>query len=271
MTTVTPTKTRTDVPSISSITASPPDPDRRLPAFEVGGAHLAVREQFTPRPGHGDAPSDHDVAPMREAQSVERVLFDEKNGDMLLLVDLAHHIVDLPHHQRRQPERGLVQEQETRAAHQGTADCQHLLLTARQGAATLRLTLPEPWEELEDAAQIVLEMLLGRDQGAELEILDHRHVREDAASLRRLGDASPDDTIGFLVRDVLALERDRSTSGPRVATDRHQQCGLTGTVGADQRHDLARRHVEIDAAEGFDVAIEGVNATHGQHQCPSSS
>ena len=41
------------------------------------------------------------------------------------------------HHQRRQPERWLVEQQQARQAHQRPPDGQHLLLAAAQGAGDL--------------------------------------------------------------------------------------------------------------------------------------
>ncbi len=53
-------------------------------------------------------------------------------------------------HQRREAERGFVQHQQARAAHQRAADRQHLLLAAGQGAAALGHALLEPRKQRED-------------------------------------------------------------------------------------------------------------------------
>ena len=60
--------------------------------------------------------------------------------------------------ERREAERGLVEEQEPRPAHQRAGDGEHLLLAAREGAAALVQALLEPREDRRDAFEILLEM-----------------------------------------------------------------------------------------------------------------
>ena len=95
----------------------------------------------------------------------------------------------------REAERGLVEEEQARAAHQRAGDGEHLLLAARQRAAALVQALLQAREEREDALQVLLEMGEVVDGGAHLQVLEHRHAREDAPPLRRLGDAEPRDLV----------------------------------------------------------------------------
>ena len=61
-----------------------------------------------------------------------------------------------------------------------------------------------------------LELALVGDQGAHLQILEHRHAREDAADFRRLRQLEAGDLMRRQIRDVLAGELD----GQRVAQGR---------------------------------------------------
>ncbi len=51
---------------------------------------------------------------------------------------------DLPHDQRREAERRLVEQQQARAQQQRARDRQHLLLAARQRAGLLAAALAQP-------------------------------------------------------------------------------------------------------------------------------
>ena len=67
---------------------------------------------------------------MREVERKAGVLLDDQHADTVFLVDLAHDAKDLGDDQRRQAERGFVEQQELGPQHQRAADRQHLLLAA---------------------------------------------------------------------------------------------------------------------------------------------
>src|SRR5208337_3125469 len=123
-----------------------------------------------------------------ELQRMERVLLHKKDRQALALVQVADHLEDLLDQQRREAERRLVEQQEARPAHQRPPDRQHLLLAARQRAATLRRALLEARKQSEDALQVFVEMGEIVDRRAHLQVLEHRHAREDAPPFRRLGE-----------------------------------------------------------------------------------
>src|SRR5207237_9403543 len=62
------------------------------------------------------------------------------------------------------------------------------------------------------------------------------------------------DAVGGEAGDVLAPERHRARRRPPQTRDRAQQGALAGTVGAEQGHDLAVVHAEVDAVEHHDLA-----------------
>src|SRR5258707_1115391 len=99
-------------------------------AFEIRGLHLRHVQELAPATAERDTAVDHDVAAMGEFQRVECVLLDQEYGELLLHVEPADRIEDLTRHQRGEPERRLVEQEQARAAHQGARDRQHLLLAA---------------------------------------------------------------------------------------------------------------------------------------------
>jgi hypothetical protein len=54
----------------------------------------------------------------------------------------------------------------------------------------------------------------------------------------------------------LPVEDDGAVARLRPPADGHHQCGLAGAVRADQGDDLAFVHLDIDAAQGLDPAVE---------------
>ena len=50
------------------------------------------------------------------------------------------------------------------------------------------------------------------------------------------------------------------------ADDRLQRRGLAGAVAAEQRHDLARLHVEAHAVQDVALAVPAVEVAHGEQR-----
>src|SRR3972149_10349621 len=228
-------------------------------AFERGRLRLGAAEQFGSGAAYGDPAIDHDIAAMGELERVIGALLDEENSQALG-VEGPDRSEDLLHDQRRQAERRLVQQEQSGASHQRAGDGQHLLLAARQRAATLMLPRLEQREERIDALQIPVESgwIIGND-GAHLEMLDNCHAREDAAPLWRLHNAEPRDFMGRERSDVAALEEDAALVHARASEDRHHQRRLAGAVAADQGDDLALMNIEIDPMQDRKDALAGGN------------
>ena len=56
------------------------------------------------------------------------------------------------------------------------------------------------------------------------------------------------DQVRRHLRDVVAVVQDLARARPGVAADRHHQRRFAGAVGADQRDDLARIDLQVDAS-----------------------
>src|ERR1700746_1576131 len=66
--------------------------------------------------------------------------------------------------------------------------------------------------------------------------------------------------------DVAAGEGDAGLPGRRIAENRPHQRRLAGTVGADERYDLALVDVDVDAPEGGDMAVIGLYSAHAEER-----
>ena len=100
-------------------------------------ADFLALQQFAPAALQRDLAVDHDIAAMRELERVVGILLDQKHRQLVALIERANGGENLLHQERRETERGLVEENKARTAHQRTADRQHLLLATRERAATL--------------------------------------------------------------------------------------------------------------------------------------
>ena len=97
-------------------------------------------------------------------------------------------------------------------------------------------------------------------EGAELQILDRRHVGDDAAAFHHLKDAAADDLVGVDAVDARAVEHDLAADdlavlGLEQARDRFQRRRLAGAIGAEQRDDRALGHLEAEAAQHQDDLV----------------
>jgi hypothetical protein len=101
--------------------------------------------------------------------------------------------------------------------------------------------------------------------GAHAQVLEHAHAREDAPSLGHVSDAAADDLVGVEPGDVLAVEQDAPGAGAGPAADGHQQRRLAGAVGADQGHDLAGRHLDVDPVQRLDRAVSRAQPLDPEH------
>ena len=108
----------------------------------------------------------------------------------------------------------------------------------------------------------------GAPVGAELEVFQHAERREDAPALRNVRDAER----GALVRGerahVPAPELETPRRAPDGARDRPEQCGLAGSIGADDRDELALTDLEGHLVEGAQAAVGDAEPRDLQHGRP---
>src|SRR5579885_1822121 len=141
-----------------------------------------------------------DVAAVGNTDRLREVLLGHQHGELILVPQLLDLVDHAPHPDRREPDRGLVDEEDARRGHQRAGEREHLLLTAAHAARELAAPLLQDREELVAGGEIALQLIAGGAAvGAEVEILLHRELREKAATLRHERDAELDDFLGRLV------------------------------------------------------------------------
>ena len=117
-------------------------------------------------------------------------------------------------------------------------------------------------EQRKGARQIGVEELGIADSGAHLQVFLHGHARENAAPLRRLRNAEANNLMDRHVGDVMAIEGDGSGAGARCAANGHHQGRFSGAIRTDEGGDLALLHIEVDAPQGLNFAVEGFDAAN---------
>ena len=111
-----------------------------------------------------------------------------------------------------------------------------------------------------------------RVKAPSLQILERRHVGDDAAAFHHLEDAAADDLVGIDAVDALAVEDDLAAGdfavlGLEQSGDRLQRRRLAGAVGAEQGHDRALRHLEAQAAQHQDdVVVDDLDVAHAEQR-----
>src|SRR5690242_13074123 len=98
--------------------------------------------------------------------------------------------------------------------------------------------------------------------GTHHDVLQRRHLREQADVLEGTGDAHPGDLVLLAPGHHLAAEPDLATGGPVDAGHRVEAGGLSGSVRPDQAEDLALAQREADLVEGEYAAEAEGNVVH---------
>ena len=161
---------------------------------------------------------------------------------------------------RRQPHRRFVHEEQLRARHQSATHGDHLLLASGERPRELRPSLVEQWEECVDALEVFLPALRVPDQvGAHLEVLEHRHRPEEPAVLRDDRHPLLDPIARRAAGHLLAAELDGAVTGLHEPEDRLERRGLSRSVTAKERHELALAHVQVQALEDVDLSVVRVD------------
>ena len=173
--------------------------------------------------------------------------------------------------QRRQAHRRLVHQDHRGSGHQGAADRQHLLFAAGQipGKAA---ALGQTREVAEDQLDVGLDLAVAADECAEPEILQHRHVGNDAAAFHDLGNAAAHDSLRFAAVGPHAVEHDLAAGDRAVlrlqeSGDGLQHGRLAGAIRAQQGNDCAACNAKAHAAQRQDhVVIDHLDVLHAQQR-----
>jgi hypothetical protein len=156
--------------------------------------------------------------------------------------------------------RRLVHAQEPGSCHQRTADRDHLLLAARQGAGELLEALLDARKQREDARQILVEFGSAAPRiGAHFEIFVDRHAWEQAPRFQHRRDAAAHPFGGANAFQRMAVVKDLAAGRRDGSHDCLHRRRLARGVAAQQANDLARRDPVIDAFQDVQVAVMRIN------------
>src|SRR5262245_40470744 len=101
-----------------------------LSVAEVRAPDGVVLLEVLGAPRHHHAARLEQVGVVGEVEGDGGVLLDEQHADALLAVDRPHDAEDLPHDQRGEAERWLVEEEQAGPRHEGARHREHLLLAS---------------------------------------------------------------------------------------------------------------------------------------------
>ncbi len=135
-------------------------------------------------------------------------------------------------------------------------DRAHLLLTPGQRARQLLLAFLKPRKEPEHALEALRPATPpAAGGGAELQVVQHGHGREELAALRHMGDAAPHDLGRGEPAEARAFPLDESAANGQESGDGLERRGLPGPVAADERHRLPLADLERDVAHRGEVTV----------------
>ena len=182
-------------------------------------------------------------------------MLDQQDGDAFP-VDALNDGEDRIDHLRRESKRRLIQQEESRMRQQPTGNRKDLLLATGQLSCRKALAFAKNWKLLHQRVDLTMNgAAVVANPRPELEVLPHRQPGQDLAALGNLDQALPHDSVRRSARQVETIE----TRAPRL---RSQHAGqgvedrrLAGSVGADQRDDLAVGDAECDTTDRLNRAI----------------
>ena len=232
-----------------------------VPGAEVDGPHRFVCEQVRGRPLQDDAARAHHRAAVGVPQRQPRVLLHQQDGHALRAQRVERR-EDLGDDQRREPERGLVEQQQLRLGHERPGDGQHLLLAAAERLGRLVGALLQHGEQRAHALQPALDDGAPLPAGAvraQLEVVAHGHGAEEQAALGHEREPVAHQALGPRRAHLGAVVADRARAQRHEPDDRLEQRRLAGAVGADDGHELAGADGEVHVVQHLGLAVAGAD------------
>src|SRR5215467_2112781 len=253
-----------------SLTLSPPPcplPLGRgnLSDGEVGAAGGVILEEAR----HGPLPTNlallDDVRAIRQPRRELEILLREQNGQALSLQRgdlLAEGLYD----HGRQPLGRLVEEENTRIAHERARHREHLLLPSGEAAPTPARQLAQLGKVLVDALDAPATVTLGAHQ----EVLSYCEIAEDAPVLGHPAYAEPADLVWKEGLERPVIERDGAARHRDHAHDGLEGGGLARAIAPEQRDHLALARFQSDAVEHPRRTIGRLDSVKTQHDASPS-
>ena len=145
-----------------------------------------------------------------------------------------------------------------------TGDRQHLLLATGKRVGPLVAPLVEDREQAHHLVQGCADLVPAPGVGAHLQVLHDGQRSEQRPLLGHVHQPTADDPVRAHAVDALAVEDDPPAGDRQHAGDGAQRGRLPGAVRADQRHDLAVPHLQVDLVQDLQPAVAGRDAVKPQ-------
>jgi hypothetical protein len=187
-----------------------------------------------------DAPGFEQIRAVHDLQHLANVLLDDQHG-VALAADPLHQLHDRLHDDRREPGRGLVEQQQLRPRHQRPADRAHLLLAARKRSSELHAPLPHARKQRIDEFEPLREPAARlRQERAHLEVLLDGEPRKQPPVLGHVRDAVRDHLVRRNAFERAAVHRDAAADVDQLR-DGSQQRRLARAVRDRSPRPIRRR------------------------------
>ncbi|MNP20069.1 hypothetical protein D3C76_1126290 [compost metagenome] len=175
------------------------------------------------------------------------------------------HRADLLDHRGLDAFGGLVENQQARAAGQGPANGELLLLAAGQVTATTLFHLQQHREQFVDECRHFLGFGAGKARQAHQQVFFHRQPPENLPALGHVGDAGMHPLVWLERSDGFAFPVHRTFLGRQQAHQAFEQGGLAHAVAPQQAGHFADLGVERQAAQDVATAVVLVQFFDLQH------
>ena len=169
--------------------------------------------------------------------------------------------VELVDHQRRQSQGWLIQHEQPWTGHQSTADGQHLLLPAGQGAGQLLAPFCQDGKKPIGSLEC-LEAFPACPGGTHLEVFLHRHVGKNVATLGHQRQTQTHPAVWRLAMDGTLLKRDVTRLAAHQPQDSLQDGGFPSPIRANHGDQFSGPDVQGDVPQRRDVAVCDVKPPH---------
>ena len=195
--------------------------------------------------------------PLGDAHDELHVVLDEQDRELQVVPHLADEADELERLLRVHPGGGLVQEQELGLGGERTGDLEPPLVAVREVACVVVVTAGEPAVVEELRRALVRLALLAPDPRraqdapddpalqaavhADEDVLERRHLLEEADVLERPADAALRGGVRRRAGDVPAVEHDAARGRLVDPGDHVEERRLAGAVRPDQAHDRTPR------------------------------
>src|SRR5439155_20511218 len=158
----------------------------------------------------------------------------------------------------------LIEQHHARIAHERACHGEHLLLAAAHAPAGALAHFGQVRKQLEDPL-FAPRWAAVRRAAADIEVLAHAEVGENAAIFRHPAQAEPRDLEGLKAQELRAVEAHATGAAPDETHDRLHGGALAGAVAAHECDHFASADVERDVEQDLCGAVPRTELVGFEH------